>query len=153
LSGSPNGSGACSAAVSADSGHATLVYDIAKEKIKLLGSGDRDLIESCLFEEGLGDLLVRNKDRVEFTSNYRKVESGLDVCDSVFMCLPTPEIGETGSGPGRGYTLNAPLEAGSTIADYRLVFSEVFCPAVERFHPGLLLVSTNKRGKRMSELT
>jgi len=88
--------GACSAAVSADSGHNTLVYDIVGEKIRLLGSGDRDLIESCLFEEGLGDLLVRNRDRLEFTSSYRRVAAWLDGCDAVFMCLPTPEVGETG---------------------------------------------------------
>lgn len=88
--------GACSAAVSADSGHNTMVYDIDARKIKLLSSGDRDTIQSCLFEEGLGDLLVRNKERIRFTVDYRKVEEFLDDCDVVFMCLPTPEIGETG---------------------------------------------------------
>ncbi|MBM3294121.1 MAG: UDP-glucose/GDP-mannose dehydrogenase family protein [Candidatus Aminicenantes bacterium] len=88
--------GACSAAVSADSGHNTLVYDVDKEKIRLLGSGDRDSIEASLFEEGLGDLLVRNSARLAFTSSYRRVSAALDACDAVFMCLPTPEIGETG---------------------------------------------------------
>ncbi|HBU06916.1 MAG TPA: hypothetical protein DEB09_02440 [Candidatus Magasanikbacteria bacterium] len=88
--------GACSAAVSADSGHNTLVYDISEEKIKLLSSGDRDTIQSCLFENGLGDLLIRNKERIEFTLDYNLVEKFLDDCDAIFMCLPTPEIGETG---------------------------------------------------------
>ncbi len=88
--------GACSAAVSADSGHQTLVFDIDERKIKLLRSGDRDTIQSCLFEDGLGDLLIRNKERLEFTTDYDKVEKFLDDCDAVFMCLPTPEIGETG---------------------------------------------------------
>lgn len=88
--------GACSAAVSAASGHQTLVYDIDSRKIEMLGSGDRDTIESCLFEEGLGDLLVRNADRIEFTTDYAKLEDFLDQCDAIFMCLPTPEIGETG---------------------------------------------------------
>lgn len=88
--------GACSAAVSADSGHKTLVYDIDVEKIKKLGSGDRDIIQSCLFEDGLGDLLIRNKERIEFTTDYNRVAKFLDSCDAVFMCLPTPEIGETG---------------------------------------------------------
>src|SRR3990167_1986603 len=88
--------GACSAAVSADSGHQTLVFDIDEKKIKLLSSGDRDTIQSCLFEEGLGDLLIRNKERIEFTIDYDKAEKFLDDCDAVFMCLPTPEIGETG---------------------------------------------------------
>ena len=88
--------GACSAAVSANSGHTVLVYDIDELKIERLGSGDRDTIESCLFEKGLGDLLVRNSERIEFTTDYSKVTNFLDSCDAIFMCLPTPEIGETG---------------------------------------------------------
>src|SRR3989339_263241 len=88
--------GACSAAVSADSGHETLVFDIDKEKIKKVGSGDRDEIESCLFEKGLGDLVVRNQERLKFTTDYSLVVKFLEQADAVFMCLPTPEIGETG---------------------------------------------------------
>ncbi len=88
--------GACSAAVSADSGHQTLVFDIDAKKVAALSSGDRDTIESCLFEDGLGDLIIRNSERLTFTSDYREVEKFLDTCDAVFMCLPTPEIGETG---------------------------------------------------------
>lgn len=95
--------GACSAAVSADSGHTTLAYDIDRRKIDKLRSGDRDMIESCLYEEGLGDLLVRNRDRIEFTSDYRKAEEFLSRCDAVFMCLPTPEIKETGESDLRFY--------------------------------------------------
>lgn len=88
--------GTCSAAVSANSGHTVLVFDIDQQKVEKLGSGDRDTIEACLYEEGLGDLLVRNKERVTFTTDYAAVEHFLDSCDAVFMCLPTPEIGETG---------------------------------------------------------
>ncbi len=88
--------GSCSAAVSADSGHNTLVYDIDERKIKLLGSGDRDTVQSCIYEDGLGDLLIRNQERIEFTADYQKVNEFLENCDAVFMCLPTPEIGETG---------------------------------------------------------
>jgi len=88
--------GACSAAVSADSGHETLVYDIDQRKIDLLSSGDRDTIQSCLYEEGLGDLLIRNGERIKFTTDYTLVETFLDQAEAIFMCLPTPEIGETG---------------------------------------------------------
>lgn len=88
--------GACSAAVAADSGHNVLVYDIDQKKIKNLGSGDRDQIETCLFEKGLGDLLVRNQERIRFTVDYKEVEKFLEESGAVFMCLPTPEIGETG---------------------------------------------------------
>ncbi|MDP2684781.1 MAG: nucleotide sugar dehydrogenase [bacterium] len=88
--------GACSAAVSADSGHKVLVYDIDDKKIKAFSSGDRDTVEACIHENGLGDLLIKHKERIEFTTDYKKVTDFLDECDAIFMCLPTPEIGETG---------------------------------------------------------
>lgn len=83
--------GTCSAAVSADSGHTTLVYDLDKEKIKKLSSEDRDIIQSCLHEEGLGELLIQNHDRITFTYDIKKVEKFIENVDVVFMCLPTPE--------------------------------------------------------------
>jgi acetoin utilization deacetylase AcuC-like enzyme len=51
---------------------------------------------------------------------------------------------ETGAGQGRGFTLNAPVAPECGLADYRLVFGEVFCPALERFRPDLLLVSAGQ---------
>ena len=53
-------------------------------------------------------------------------------------------VDERGSGAGQGFTLNAPLETGSTIADYDAVFREVFVPAIRAFRPGLLLVSAGQ---------
>ena len=53
-------------------------------------------------------------------------------------------VTETGAGDGRGYTMNAPLPAGSTIADYYHVFSEIFVPAIERFSPDVLIVSAGQ---------
>ncbi len=53
-------------------------------------------------------------------------------------------VDEIGTGAGRGYTLNAPLAAGSTIADYRYVFDEVFVPALVRFRPDVLIVSAGQ---------
>lgn len=88
--------GSCSAAVSASSGHDVLLYDVDETKIQKLSSFDRDTIESCLFEKGLGDILVRNKERIKFTTKYQDVEVFLNNCDAVFLCLPTPEVGETG---------------------------------------------------------
>lgn len=96
--------GSCSGAVAADSGHQVLVYDIDEKKVALLGSGDRDQIESCLYEKGLGDLLVKNKERIQFTADYQKVAKALDTTQVIFMCLPTPEIGETGESDLRFYT-------------------------------------------------
>jgi UDPglucose 6-dehydrogenase len=83
--------GACSAAVSADSGHQTLVFDVDTEKVRKLSSGDRDTIQSCLHEEGLGELLIRNKDRITFTTDIAQVRACADTVDAVFLCLPTPE--------------------------------------------------------------
>ncbi len=51
---------------------------------------------------------------------------------------------ERGAGPGVGYTLNAPLAAGSTGTDYALVFREVFVPALVRFRPDLIVVSAGQ---------
>jgi acetoin utilization deacetylase AcuC-like enzyme len=48
---------------------------------------------------------------------------------------------QVGDGPGRGFTVNVPLEAGATDADYRLVYDTVVGPVVESFGPDLLLVS------------
>ena len=83
--------GACSAAVSADSGHQVLVYDVDKEKVRKLSSNDRDTIKSCLHEEGLAELLIRNQNRIAFTTELSDVKNFCDSIDAVFMCLPTPE--------------------------------------------------------------
>lgn len=83
--------GTCSAAVSADSGHTVLVYDIDHEKIRKLSSGERDTIQSCLHEEGLGELLIRNQERITFTHDLEKVSEFVQDFDVVFICVPTPE--------------------------------------------------------------
>ncbi len=48
---------------------------------------------------------------------------------------------EMGAGEGRGFTVNVPMEAGSTDADYALVHREVVGPVLEEFRPELMLVS------------
>ncbi len=53
-------------------------------------------------------------------------------------------VDEIGEGKGRGFTINAPIRAGATIADYRLIFDEVFRTAIEDFKPGLLIVSAGQ---------
>lgn len=88
--------GTCSAAVSAAGGHVVRIFDIDAKKIELLSSKAHETIDSCLYEEGLADLLIRNQERISFTSSYGDVVSFLDTCDAVFMCLPTPEMGLTG---------------------------------------------------------
>ncbi|MBI2037794.1 MAG: UDP-glucose/GDP-mannose dehydrogenase family protein [Candidatus Magasanikbacteria bacterium] len=90
--------GACSGGVMAEAGHDVLLYDVDQKKIEMLGSANAQTVESCLFEPSLGDLLVKNKNRIEFTHDYAKVIGALDEADAIFMCLPTPEkMGAEGS--------------------------------------------------------
>jgi UDPglucose 6-dehydrogenase len=89
--------GACSAAVSADSGHEVLVYDINSSRVEMLGSLNREKIESCLFESGLAEMIIHNSERIKFTSDYGRLNDFIDTVDAIFMCLPTPEKVE-GSG-------------------------------------------------------
>lgn len=48
---------------------------------------------------------------------------------------------EIGTGDGRGYTVNAPLRAGTDDAGYETVFEQLLVPVAGRFHPDLVLVS------------
>jgi acetoin utilization deacetylase AcuC-like enzyme len=48
---------------------------------------------------------------------------------------------EMGRGAGLGFTINLPLEAGSTDADYDLVYRQVAVPVLRQFAPELVLVS------------
>ena len=53
----------------------------------------------------------------------------------------TGAAGETGSGAGAGFTVNLPLEAGATDADYDLAYRAIAIPVLEQFAPQLTLVS------------
>jgi acetoin utilization deacetylase AcuC-like enzyme len=51
---------------------------------------------------------------------------------------------ERGEGAGAGFTLNAPIEGGGTIADYACIFHEIFCPAIASFRPDAVIVSAGQ---------
>lgn len=53
----------------------------------------------------------------------------------------TGAVDEIGSGAGKGFTVNLPLEVGSVDDDYRVAFSEVVVPVLRQYDPDLLLVS------------
>jgi len=53
----------------------------------------------------------------------------------------TGAAGDTGTGRGIGFTINLPLEAGATDADYDLVYASIALPVLRRFRPELILVS------------
>jgi acetoin utilization deacetylase AcuC-like enzyme len=48
---------------------------------------------------------------------------------------------EAGTNEGRGFTVNVPLEAGATDADYYLAYTAIVLPVLEQFAPGLTLIS------------
>src|SRR6266850_2422062 len=48
---------------------------------------------------------------------------------------------ETGSGAGKGFTLNAPMPAGCHDDDYRRVFEEQLVPAITAFSPDAIIIS------------
>jgi acetoin utilization deacetylase AcuC-like enzyme len=48
---------------------------------------------------------------------------------------------DCGSGAGAGTTINIPLEAGATAADYALVYRDVVRPVLHEYAPELLIVS------------
>ncbi len=53
----------------------------------------------------------------------------------------TGAASETGAGAGRGTTVNIPMEAGSGDREFADVYESLVTPALEQFHPDLLLVS------------
>lgn len=48
---------------------------------------------------------------------------------------------EEGSGQGRGATLNCPMPAGSTDADYEKAFMDKILPKIDQFRPEFLIIS------------
>ena len=48
---------------------------------------------------------------------------------------------EIGTGKGLGFTVNLPIEAGGTDADFELVYSTIAFPVLRQFRPELILVS------------
>lgn len=88
--------GACSAAASAAHGHDILVYDLNTDRVKAFASADKEKINSTLYEQGLADLIIEHRDKLQFTDSYADVIEYVDTCDAIFICVPTPEIANTG---------------------------------------------------------
>lgn len=53
----------------------------------------------------------------------------------------TGAAGDVGSGAGQGFTVNLPMAAGGTDADYERIYSRIALPIVRQFKPELILVS------------
>jgi acetoin utilization deacetylase AcuC-like enzyme len=65
----------------------------------------------------------------------------------------TGSIEESGTGDGRGTTVNLPLPGGCGDNEYQQAFSQVVVPAIERFKPQLLLVSAGYDAHWSDELS
>ena len=66
----------------ADLGHDVVIRDIAEDKIDLLRTGGVPI-----HEEGLAELLERNRERLRFTTS---VDEALDAADVVYVAVGTP---------------------------------------------------------------
>jgi acetoin utilization deacetylase AcuC-like enzyme len=51
---------------------------------------------------------------------------------------------ETGDGAGKGYTVNIPIPAGSTMREYRNAFEKQIIPGIRRFSPDLIIISAGQ---------
>jgi acetoin utilization deacetylase AcuC-like enzyme len=111
-----------------------LLNNVAIAAAKTLGTVERVAIVDWDVHHGNGtQQAFYDSDRVLYCSVHRG------------QYYPSSgRTGERGSGPGEGFTLNAPLYPGASIADYDAIFREVFVPAIRKFRPGLLLVSAGQ---------
>lgn len=67
----------------AEIGHQVICVDVSEEKIKTLQKG------VCpIYEEGLQELMIKNRNRLKYTTNYRNAYSEADV---IFVGVGTPE--------------------------------------------------------------
>lgn len=55
-------------------------------------------------------------------------------------------LDERGAGPGLGFTINLPMPPGSGDAEHLGAWEAVIGPAIERFNPGLILISAGQDG-------
>lgn len=67
----------------AEIGHTVTCVDVDKEKIKKLQS-----LKSPIYEENLEELMIKNKDKLYYTANYKKAYKDAEV---IFVGVGTPE--------------------------------------------------------------
>lgn len=76
--------GLVTAVCMAEKGHNVICLDIDKDKIDYLASGKGSII----YEEGLEELMQKNKDRLEYSTDFANAYKNADV---IFVCVGTPE--------------------------------------------------------------
>lgn len=73
--------GSVTAAVLADQGHQVTGIDVDSNKVKIYSSG-----EIPIFEPGLKNLIVKNRERISFSTSYDTIRES----DVIFIAVPTP---------------------------------------------------------------
>jgi acetoin utilization deacetylase AcuC-like enzyme len=53
----------------------------------------------------------------------------------------TGAASDIGTGKGQGFTVNLPVEAGGTDADFEMLYTTIVAPVIRQFRPGLILLS------------
>lgn len=76
--------GLVTAVCMAEKEHNVICLDIDKDKIDYLASGKGSII----YEEGLEELMQKNKDRLEYSTDFVNAYKNADV---IFVCVGTPE--------------------------------------------------------------
>ena len=111
-----------------------LINNVAVAAARALGQADRIAIVDWDVHHGNGTQhSFYGTDRVLYCSVHQE-----------HMFPYSGAVQESGAGDGKGYTVNAPLPAGSAVGDYYHVFSEIVVPLIERFSPGALIVSAGQ---------
>ncbi len=111
-----------------------LFNNVAVAAARALGDVDRIAVVDWDVHHGNGtQAAFYDSDRVLYCSVHQA---------GTFPGTGWPE--ERGVGAGKGYTVNAPLEAGSSGADYALVFRTIIAPALEGFEPDVVIVSAGQ---------
>jgi acetoin utilization deacetylase AcuC-like enzyme len=71
----------------------------------------------------------------------RRSDGPVRLVPSVPVLPGTGAADEVGAGAGEGFTVNLPLAAGATDADYERVYDAIGWPVLRQFRPELILVS------------
>lgn len=104
----------------ADFGNHVICVDIDQKKVEMMRNG-----HVPIYEPGLEEVFLRNikANRIEFTTN---IKDALDVCDVVFLALPTPP-GEDGSAD-LSYVISVANQIGELMTNYKVVVNKSTVP-------------------------
>ena len=104
----------------ADFGNHVICVDIDEKKVEMMREG-----HVPIYEPGLEEVFLRNikANRIEFTTN---IKDALDVCDVVFLALPTPP-GEDGSAD-LSYVIGVANQIGELMTSYKVIVNKSTVP-------------------------